>query len=145
MTKCLNCTYLYDMCTYFYDTFQECTLSLRGSSPDAFALWRPAQHPPPHLSYALLHYPLVPLSLGLFPLLQCLSSLPFHLSFAQTRQDKLRSKDKTKQDQHGHDTVTSRFARPNAFSCLADSSDSDSDSDSASESEPVTPSRMYLF
>jgi hypothetical protein len=51
----------------------------------------------------LPHYPSDPLSLGLSPFLQCLSSLPFPLSFAQTMPDKQRSKDKTEQDQHGHD------------------------------------------
>ncbi len=48
----------------------------------------------------LPHYPHDPLSLGLFPFLQCLSSLPLPLSFTQTRLDKPRSKDRTAQDQH---------------------------------------------
>jgi hypothetical protein len=48
----------------------------------------------------LPHYPSDPLSLGLFPLLQCLSSLPIPLSFAQTRLYKQKSKDKTERDQH---------------------------------------------
>ena len=51
----------------------------------------------------LSHHPLDHLCLGLFPLLQCLSSPPLPLSFPQTRPDKQKSKDKTEQDQPRHD------------------------------------------
>ncbi len=51
----------------------------------------------------LPHYPSDLLWLGLFPLLQCLSSLPLPLSFSQTRPNKQKSKDKTEQDQPRHD------------------------------------------
>jgi hypothetical protein len=64
--------------------------SLRGTSPDVFAFWRPAHHLPFHLSSALLHYPFDPPSFVPFAWLLYLRYLPRHLSFPPTRQNKQR-------------------------------------------------------
>jgi hypothetical protein len=96
----------------------------------------------------LPHYPLDPLCLGLFPLLQCLSSPPLPLSFSQTRPDRQKSKDKTEQDQPRLDPTkqaqtlvsqpcrldsrcASHFACPTRYDDLASFSDD--------EDEPSSP------
>ena len=95
----------------------------------------------------LSHHPLDHLCLGLFPLLQCLSSPLLPLSFPQTRPDKQKSSDKDRtrptptrphkaspdksQPAVSSRLSVSRFACPNRYEGLASSSDD--------EDEPSSP------
>jgi hypothetical protein len=115
-----------------------CSLSLRGLTLLSFESQRLMC-----LSRCLSclpHYPLDPLSLGLFPLLQCLSSPPLPLSRTdKARQAEIKRQDRTRptrtrphkvRPDKGRPAVSSRlsasrFACPTRYDDLASSSDND--------------------